>query len=133
RHTKPDGVQAGQNLPAAVDVVYPPAADPAAPAILRLAQKRQRPIDLLIPRLEAVMPQRLQDTCRNIRTAGVEHGVMVGKRNLGENLAVDVAVERRPAAVAVLHPEQPVDATLLRRSQGTRVRGQGRGVLSIEY
>ena len=41
---------------------------------------------------------------------GIEHGVVIGEGNLGEDFAIDVAIEGRPAAVAILHAEQPIDA-----------------------
>src|SRR4051812_3312240 len=53
----------------------------------------------------------------DVRAAWIEHGVMVRKRNLGEDLTVDVAVESRPAAVLVLHAQQPVQCPLNSRQR----------------
>ena len=61
--------------------------------------------------------EQLEDPRRDVGAARVEHRVVVGERDLGQDLVVDVDVEGRPAAVAVLHREQPVDPAAGRRAR----------------
>jgi len=40
----------------------------------------------------------------------IDHGVVVGEGNVAEEAAVIVAIERAPAAIAILHAQKPLDA-----------------------
>src|SRR5580765_6111297 len=40
----------------------------------------------------------------------IDHRIMVGEGNVTKELAVVIAIEGAPAAVSVLHAEQPLDA-----------------------
>src|SRR5256884_5657998 len=57
----------------------------------------------------AVGPTEAAETLNNARGdisgRGVDHGVVIGKGNVAEKLAVVVAVKSAPAAVAILHAE----------------------------
>ena len=67
--------------------------------------------------------QRLQHAPGDVRAGGVEHGVVVGEGHVAQELPVVVHVEGRPAAVARLHGEQPVDGALPAGLLRRRVRG----------
>src|SRR5262249_3134789 len=111
-HVEADGFQPGEDLPGPVDVVDAPAAVPAAVRFLRATQVGDGAVDRSMAGSVAGLAERFQDAGGDVGAARVEHGVVVGERDLGEYLAVDVAVERPPAAVAVLHPEYPAEAAL---------------------
>src|SRR5580693_5944040 len=57
----------------------------------------------------------------DIRGGWIEHGVVIGKRNVAEETLVVVAIERGPTAVAILHAEQPLDAAANRRFHTRRI------------
>src|SRR5687767_7552684 len=99
--------EADQRLPGAVDIVDAPAAVPAAVAFLSAAQKfhtalHSRMIARLVPQ-----GQRLQGPAGKIGRAGIDHGVMIGEGDAAQKFRVVIAVESAPAAVAVLHGEEP--------------------------
>ena len=81
------------------------------------------PLDLRLADAVAVLAERFEHAGGDVRAARIEHGVVVGEGDLGEDFAVDVAVERRPAAVAVLHAEQPAQAALARPGRACGVAG----------
>ena len=95
-----DGRQPDQRLPGAVDVVDAPAAEPASVGLLRAADVGHGPIDGRIAHAAAQLAQRFQHAAGQVGRARVDHGVVVGERHVAEELAVVVAVERPPAAVA---------------------------------
>ena len=70
------------------------------------------------------MAQALEHARRDVRGAGVDHGVVVGERDRGQPVLVVAAIEAGPAAVVVLHPHHPGEAapdrlgTRFRRSAG---------------
>ncbi len=53
--------------------------------------------------------EALDHPAGDVRTGGIEHGVVVGEGNLVQDLAVVVFVERGPAAVLGLHGQYPID------------------------
>ena len=57
----------------------------------------------------AEVPERFEHAGGDVGTTRVEHGVVIGERDFGQDFAIDVAIEGRPAAVAVLHSQQPID------------------------
>src|SRR4029077_5364781 len=59
----------------------------------------------------AEAPEAFEYACRNIGSRGIDHRVVVGKRNVAEKRFVVVAVKSAPAAVAVLHAEQPLNTS----------------------
>src|SRR5262249_50397000 len=107
RHVVAGRLQADENLPGAVDVVDAPAADPAAAFVLGLGDEVDAAIDLGMPNADAELAESLQNTGCDVGAARVEHGVVVGEGDLGEDLVVDVAIEGSPAAVLVLHLHEP--------------------------
>jgi hypothetical protein len=73
---------------------------------------------------QAVRRQRFQHPPGDIGAGGVEHGVVVGEGNLAQELPVVVGVESRPAAIARLHGEQPVERAPLAGRCARRVRAR---------
>ncbi|OAI49670.1 hypothetical protein AYO44_18335 [Planctomycetaceae bacterium SCGC AG-212-F19] len=90
-------------MPGAIDIVDAPTAGPGADLFLGTAYEFNRPVDHRFADTMAVMAQRLEHTRGDVRAAGVEHRVVIGERHLRQHFAVDIAIERRPAAVGVLH------------------------------
>ena len=58
--------------------------------------------------------QHLEDAAGDVDRRRIEHGVVIGERDVLEHHLVVVFVERRPAAVLALHREDPVDRALHR-------------------
>ena len=56
------------------------------------------------------MTESFKHSAGEVGRAGVDHGVVIGERNVAEELAVVVPIERPPAAVAVLHGQHPAQA-----------------------
>ncbi len=110
--------QALEDLPGPVDVVDPPSAIPAALGLLSGPEIVQGAADGGVVGHVAQGAEQLEDAGGDVGTARVEHGVVVGERELGEDLVVDVDVVGRPAAVAVLHRQEPVDPAPARRGDG---------------
>ena len=104
--------QAGQGLPGAVDVVDAPAAEPASVGLLGAAHERDGPIDVRIAHAAAEFAQGLQHPAAKVGRAGIDHGVVIGERHIAEEVAIVVAVERAPTAVAILHGQHPPQAAL---------------------
>src|SRR5207247_5707371 len=96
----------------AIQVIYAPAAGPAAVGRLRATDEVDRPPRLRVVGVIAVVAERFEHAGGDVRAARVEHGVVVGERDVFEDLAIDVAVESRPAPVAVLHGAEPGQAPL---------------------
>ena len=112
-----DGRQPGQRLPGAVDVVDAPAAEPTAVGLLRAADVGHGPIDGRIAHAAAQLAQRFQHAAGQVGRAGIDHGVVIGEGDVAEELAVVVAVESAPAAVAILHGQHPAQAAVDRRER----------------
>src|SRR5262249_4620445 len=54
--------------------------------------------------------QTLYNARRNVSSRRIDHGIVIGKRNIAEEPAIVVAVKGAPAAIAILHTEQPLNA-----------------------
>ena len=130
-HVEADAAQARENLPGAVDVIDAPAAEPGPRRLLGPAQESDGLFHLGMADPVAVMPERFQHARGDVRAARVEHGIVVGERNLGQDFAVDVPIERRPAAVLVLHAQKPLQAALDGGRQVGRLFAADEGVASL--
>src|SRR6185312_1006301 len=62
---------------------------------------------------QTILAERFEYSPGNVRARWIEHGVVIGKRNLAQKLPVVIDIESRPSAVFALHGEQPVDGALL--------------------
>src|SRR6266849_9462895 len=105
-----NGLERAQDAAAAVNVVHAPAAEPGAVFGLILEKK-------FYGALDGGMLGRPAETAKTFDNAGgdvggrrIDHGVVVGERNVAEEAAVIVAIKRAPAAIAILHAEKPLDA-----------------------
>ena len=69
---------------------------------------------------QAVRPESFEHASGDVRTGGIQHGVVIRERHVAQETPVIVRVESRPAAVARLHIQQPIEraplARLLRRA-----------------
>src|SRR5437899_1111456 len=61
-------------------------------------------------RVPAEAAETLDDARGDVGGRGIDHGIVIGKGNVAEKLAVVVAVESSPATVAILHAEKPLNA-----------------------
>ena len=61
----------------------------------------------------AVRRQSFERAAGNIGARRIEHGVVVRKGDVAQELPVVVDIKRRPAAVLRLHREQPVESPIL--------------------
>ena len=59
----------------------------------------------------AVAAETLDDARGDVGRRGIDHSIVVSKRNVAKEFAIIVAVEGAPAAIAILHAEQPLNAT----------------------
>src|SRR5262249_6504360 len=67
-----------------------------------------------------------QPSASNVARAGIDHGVMVGKRNLSKKLPIAPAIKRSPATVFVLHGQNPTNCPLHSLSFPSLVRLSGK-------
>ena len=102
------GGQSGYGLPGAVDVIHSPASEPTAVGLLGAADIGHGPVHGRIAQPAAEFAQGLQHAAGHIRGAGIDHGIMIGEGDVAEKFAVVVAIERAPAAVVVLHGQDPL-------------------------
>ena len=72
--------------------------------------------------VEPVRRQRFQHAPGDIGAGGIEHGVVIRERNVAQEFPVVIGVESRPAAVARLHGEQPVERALRSACCAARIR-----------
>jgi hypothetical protein len=107
-HVDADRAEADQDLPRAVEIVHAPAAEPRAVGLLRLLEELDGAGHEPLVLVRAVVAVELDDAARQVRGARVEQRVVVRPRQVLEDLEVDVAVERAPAAVGVLHRVEPL-------------------------
>ena len=98
------------------------------------AHELDGPIDVRIAQAAAEFAQGLQHPAAKIGRAGVDHGVVIGEGHVAEEVAIIVAVEARPTAVAILHGQHPPQPALDGRDnslvgwdklRGTRAVGRG--------
>ena len=104
--------QPGEDLPCSIDIVDAPAAEPTAIGLLVVANELDGPIDVRIAQAAAKLAEGLQHAAAKIGRAGIDHGVVIGERHIAEKVAIVVAIERAPAAVAILHGEHPAETAL---------------------
>ncbi len=67
--------------------------------------------------------QRFERASGDIGASRIEHGVVIGERNVAQELPIIVDVEGRPAAVLRLHGEKPVERTVLAGLLGFGIGG----------
>ena len=110
------GHQRRDDRAGAVDVVRAPAAEPRTVGLLRVEQPLAR---RAWPRRVSARPQspeHLDDVRGDVGGGRVDHRAEVAERQLLDQPAGVVGVERAPAAVARLHADRPSDAALDRRA-----------------
>src|SRR5450432_2282439 len=66
--------------------------------------------------------EAFEDAGGDVGGAGIDHGVVIGERNVAQESAVVVAIESAPAAIAILHAEEPLQAAA---NCGFHARGIG--------
>jgi len=104
-----DGTERGEYAPSAVDVVHAPAPIPRTVFFLVALQELESALDGREARVVAEHREQLHAACRQIRGTRVDQRAVIGKRNLVQILVIVADVECAPAAVRILHAEQPID------------------------
>src|SRR5690349_24661763 len=61
-------------------------------------------------RRPAETAKTFDDAGGNVGRRRIDHGVVIGKGNVAEKLAIVVAVKGTPTAVAILHAQKPLNA-----------------------
>src|SRR6185503_21354662 len=107
--------------PRAVDVVDASAAPPGTVVALRVADEVDGALDRLELARAAKGAEELEPATRQVLGGRIEQGAVVGERDVVQVDAVVVGVERRPAAVLVLHAEEPADPALLRQPRAVGI------------
>src|SRR6266550_285573 len=106
-----NGFQGAQYAAGSVNVVDAPAAEPGTVVGLVFQQKLHGALNGGMLRGPAKPAEALDHARGDIGCGRIDHRVVIRKRNVAEELFVVVAVKRAPAAVAVLHAEQPLDSS----------------------
>src|SRR6266849_3360683 len=112
-----DGGEPAQHRPRAIDVVHAPAAVPRSVVSLRVAEEIDRALGGLEVLPVAERAEELEAAPGQVLRRWVEQGAVVGERDVIQIEAVVVGVERTPASVGALHPEEPAEPALLGRSR----------------
>src|SRR6185436_2546416 len=89
-----------------------PAPIPRAILLLMLAYEANRVPHLRMVQTHTFVTKQLQNARGDVGAFGVEHGVVVGKRDFLQDVLGAVLVEGAPAAVFALEGEGPVEAAL---------------------
>src|SRR5882762_8788118 len=105
-----NGFERAENSAAAVNVVHAPAAEPGAVAGLILEQESYRALDGGMLGGPAETAEAFDNAGGDVSGRRIDHGVVVGERNVAEQTAVIVAIESAPAAMPILHAQKPLDA-----------------------
>ena len=108
-HAFADAAETGEGLPCAIDVVDAPAAEPAAILVLRLLDEVDGFADGGVGGGDAAVAEAFEDAAGDVGAGGILDGVVVGEGDVFEDGAVAGAVEGGPAAIIILHGEEPVD------------------------
>src|SRR6266446_3524489 len=106
-----NGFERAENAAAAVNVIHAPAAEPGAVFGLILEKKFYGALDGRMLGGPAETAEAFDNASGDVGGGRIDHGVVVGERNVAEETAVIVAIERAPAAIAILHAQKPLDAT----------------------
>src|SRR5439155_3318415 len=110
-HVLADRFQARKDLPRAVDVIDAPSPPSCAARVLFVLDVSDRAADRGMGGGETAMAEAFEHPAGDIGTARVLHGVVIGKGDLFQDRAIFGLVESGPAAVVVLHGEEPVEAS----------------------
>src|SRR5437762_2666760 len=85
--------------------------EPGTVLALILKQELHSALDDGMFRGPAVAAETLDDARGDVGRRGIDHSIVVSKRNVAKEFAIIVAVEGAPATIAILHAEQPLNAT----------------------
>ena len=97
-----------EHRPGAVDVIGSPAPEPRAVGFLLPAQIRNRTIERRVILRPANACEDGNNPRGHVVGRRIEQRAVIGERNVVEIVFEIVGIERRKAAVAALHPDQPV-------------------------
>src|SRR6516165_1763030 len=106
-HIHANSTQPAQNLRRTIDIVDPPTTIPRAVRFLLLLQEMNGPINFVMPRPKAEIPEDLQDASGYVATTRIQNSVMIGKRDVFEQRVLYILVECGPATISVLKTQQP--------------------------
>src|SRR5207244_10535328 len=100
-----------QHTARSINVVHTPAAEPGAVLALVFYEELHAAPHRRMIRGPTEAAEAFHDASRHVRGRGINHRVVIGEWNVAKELAVVVAVKCRPAAVAILHTQQPLHYT----------------------
>ena len=72
-------------------------------------------------RRPAKAPEAFQNARGHVRRRRIDHRVVVGKGNVAKKAAIVVAVKRAPAAIAILHAQEPLNPAPNRAFHALRI------------
>src|SRR5262249_50715291 len=88
----------------------------SAVTFLRATEEIDAAADGRIVRFLSPYRECFEGATGEVGRAGVNHGIVIGERHSAEEFRIIVAIERAPAAVAVLHGEDPFSGPLAGQS-----------------
>src|SRR5712692_4644017 len=91
-------------------MVHAPAAVPRAVRRLIALQKGHAALHDRVRGGPTEAAQTLDDTRRYVGGRGIDHGVVIREGHLREDATIVVTIECAPAAIAVLHAQQPSES-----------------------
>src|ERR1700731_3464949 len=62
-------------------------------------------------RRPAKASKTLENASGDVGGRGIDHGVVIGKRNIAEEPTIVVAIECSPTTIAILHTQEPLNTT----------------------
>ena len=114
--------ESGEREPRAVERVDSPASGPAAVGVLGAAKELGASPDAAQTEAEPVLGGDGQHATRGVGAGRIGDTLQIGERHGVEEPRLVVRVERRPAAIAALHAERPVEAVRQGAPSGARAR-----------
>src|SRR5574342_89840 len=108
----PDRLERAKDRPRSVEVVHAPSSAPGSVRRLGPAKEREAALDRRIVPPDSEPPESLDAPRGEVFSGRVEERSVVGKRDVVEEEARLVGVERRPTAILALHPSEPSPRTL---------------------
>src|SRR6266567_1679611 len=106
--TKPKRCHGSKHPARPVNVVDAPPAVPSSLGRLVAVEEVESPLHDRMRTGPAGRSKKFQHPSRHVGRRRIDHRIVVGKGNVSQGLAVVIAIEGSPAAIAVLHAHDPV-------------------------
>src|SRR5262245_13422107 len=122
RHVLSATLQSVKNKPGSINIVASPSPKPGPITLLLMQQERQSTPESWMLGNKTQCGEGFQSSAGNITGAGINHCIMVRKRNLSKKPPIAPAVKGSPATVVVLHAQHPTQRPLHNPSLSSFVR-----------